>query len=127
MGQIAALAAQLFGGVAARWRRLAVAFVVCAFLLLLAIIQLTIAAAKALEMLIGPVLANLAVAGILILSAVIIYLVARRQPRTVEDTATDASLTELIGKGLPTELTAAAILEAALLGYSLAGKRPKKH
>jgi lysylphosphatidylglycerol synthetase-like protein (DUF2156 family) len=123
VGKLAVVGAQLFGGTLARWRRIAIAVVLCAFLILLAIVQFTIFIAKALETQIGPLWASLAVAVLLVVAAVVIYLVASRRPQASQEPAN--LLVGLFGKRKPSAISTALILQALLVGYSLAEKRPE--
>lgn len=124
MRMLAALGAQLFGNALTKWRRRAIALAVCGACLSFAIVELLLAATKALEPQVGALAANLILAAVLGLAALIAFLVVRMRGRTP---ANDPSaLLSGAGGRLPPEITIAMLVEALMVGYSLA-RGPSKN
>jgi len=126
MHRIAAFVGQFFTQTIGRARRLAIGYGICAACALLALIELVRAAAAALEPHVGAVFANLILAGSFALAALIAYLVVQSRPKPARAEAAASPLAGLAGSGqrLPPEITLAMLVEAVMIGYSLA-RRPK--
>jgi hypothetical protein len=116
-------------GVAARLRRGAIAYGICAVCALAAIIMATSASILALEPLVGVVYARLIVAGVFVLIALITLLALRlARPRPV---AAAAAATPLGARAEPSQRSAqfaqiAMIVEAVMLGYSLSRRSNRR-
>ena len=116
-----------FNGAAARLRRDAIVYGVCAFCAVAAVVMATSASILALEPLVGVIYARLIVAGVFVLIALTAILWLRLvRPRPA------ASATPLFGAHAePSQRSAqfsqiAMIVEAVLLGYSLSRRSDRR-